>query len=177
MTVFLRPNERPNGEGWWIRAAETEPESCNTKPARGELIEAGFVEGNVFTLSVQPGRINWFLNPNMFPQGEDASPSGIKSVGSFRSASQLFLAIIRRWLSECPPTVRLAYGAVLLEPVASRETGYRRIAEFLPAVAIDALGSEDFFYQINRPGSSPAIAGQRLNRLSPAPFVQETTPT
>jgi len=70
------------------------------------------------------------------------------------------------WLKDCPSTVRLAYGAVLLEPVENREKGYLRVAEYVPAVKIDPLGSEDFLYQINRPRESTTVKGMRLNRLS-----------
>jgi hypothetical protein len=166
LTAFLRPNERPNGEGWWTGAARTQPESRNVKPARGELIESGFVEGKVLTLSVQPGRIDWFLSPNMFPEGENTPANDIRILGAFRSTSQVFLEIVRNWLSECPPIVRLAYGAVLLESVTNREAGYRRVAEFLQTVTIDPVGSEDLFYQINRPRPSRAVHDLRLNRLS-----------
>jgi hypothetical protein len=72
-----------------------------------------------------------------------------------------------RWLADPPPITRLAFGAALLDPVEDKLTGYRRLSEFLPAVQIDAEGSEDFFYQINRPRKSNLpIKGLRINRLS-----------
>lgn len=166
MSVFLVAGVFANGEGWWSKVAGAVPENRNSKPARGELIEAGFFGGNVLTLSVQPGRIDWFLSPNIFPQGDDRSDVGIKSVGEFESTGKMFLTTIMKWLDDCPAIVRLAYGAVALEPVDNRMAGYVRIAEYLPAVKIDPAGSEDFFYQINRPRESRVIKGMRLNRLS-----------
>jgi hypothetical protein len=166
LSVFLVPSVRANAERWWTRVAGADPENRNAKPARGELIESGFLGGNVLTLSVQPGRIDWFLTPNIFPEGDDGSTLGIKSVGPFESTCQFFLRTLITWLNDCPAIVRLAFGAVLLEPVDNRQAGYLRIAEYLPAVKIDPTGSEDFFYQINRPRESRAVRGLRLNRLS-----------
>jgi hypothetical protein len=166
LSLFLAPDVRANGEGWWTKVAGAEPENRNAKPARGELIESGFLAGNVLTLSVQPSRVDWFLSPNFFPEGDDGRAVGIKSVGAFESTGQTFLPTLINWLNDCPAIVRLAYGAVLLEPVDNREAGYLRIAEYLPAVKVDPFGSEDFFYQINRPRESRAVKGLRLNRLS-----------
>src|SRR5208282_50763 len=64
-----------------------------------------------------------------------------------------------------PPAIRLAYGAILLQPVDNRETGYLRLGELASAVKIDPK-SEDFFYQINRPRESTTLKNMRLNRLS-----------
>ena len=163
MTVFLTPNVQLRDEGWWAKVAGTDPENKTAKPSRGELVEAGIFQGNALTLSVQPGRIDWILGPNVAIEDD---LSVIKSMGSFERARTTFSAVMSNWLKYCPPIVRMAYGAVLLEPVENREKGYLRIAEYVPAVKIDPLGSEDFFYQINRPRESITAKGIRLNRLS-----------
>ncbi|PYV67023.1 MAG: hypothetical protein DMG96_40570 [Acidobacteria bacterium] len=163
LTVFLATNVQLRDEGWWTKVAGTDPENRIAKPNRGEIVEAGIFQGNVLTLSVQPGRVDWILGPNMSIEDDLGE---IKSVGSFRSAETTFSATMSDWLKDCPSTVRLAYGAVLLEPVENREKGYLRVAEYVPAVKIDPLGSEDFLYQINRPRESTTVKGMRLNRLS-----------
>jgi len=163
LTIFLAANIQPKDEGWWSKVAGAEPESKTAKPNRGELVEAGLFQGNALTLSVQPGRIDWLLSPNV---SIEENLSEIKSVGSFDSAEKAFSTIMLNWLDACPATVRLAYGVVLLEPVGNREEGYRRIAEYVPSVEIDPVGAEDFFYQINRPRQSEVAEGMRLNRLS-----------
>jgi hypothetical protein len=163
LTIFLAANAEPEAEGWWNKVVGAEPENKTAKPNRGELVEAGIFEGNALTLAVQPGRIDWVLSPNL---SIEDNFSEIKSVGSFERAEKTFSAIMLNWLNDCPPTVRLAYGVVLLEPIENREEGYRRIAEYVPSVEIDPVRSEDFFYQINRPRSSYVGKGMRLNRLS-----------
>ena len=125
LTVFLATNVQLRDEGWWTKVAGTDPENRIAKPNRGEIVEAGIFQGNVLTLSVQPGRVDWILGPNMSIEDDLGE---IKSVGSFRSAETTFSATMSDWLKDCPSTVRLAYGAVLLEPVENREKGYLRVA-------------------------------------------------
>jgi hypothetical protein len=163
LTVFLATNVQLKDEGWWTKVTGADPENKTAKPNRGELVEAGIYQGNALTLSVQPGRVDWILSPNV---SLEDNLSEIRSVGSFEGAGATFSAIMSNWLKDCPSTVRLAYGGVLLEPVESRERGYLRIAEYVPAVKVDPLGSEDFLYQINRPRESTTVKGMRLNRLS-----------
>jgi hypothetical protein len=141
----------------------TQPENSTAKPNRGELVEAGIFQGVNLTLSVQPGRIDWVVSPNLSQEDE---PSGLKTLGEFGTVAKDFLSTVSNWLNSCPASVRLAYGVVLLDPVENRENGYLRISEFIPAVKVDPLGSEDLFYQINRPRESKTVKGLRLNRLS-----------
>lgn len=161
LTVFLAPNVQPKSEGWWEKLARAKSESKTAKPAKGEFFETGMFEGNVLTLSVQLGRIDWVLSPNQSSQDE----SEIRSLGSFEAAAKIFSKMMSKWLNDCPQIIRLAYGAVLLQLVENREKGYRRMTEYIRDVKIDPK-SEDFFYQINRPRESIALKGIRLNRLS-----------
>ena len=46
---------------------------------------------------------------------------------------------------------RLAFGTVAICPTSSRESGYRELSPYLPTFQLDAEGSSDFSYQINRP--------------------------
>src|SRR5215469_4073100 len=124
LTVFLAPNVQPKDEGWWARVTGANPESKTAKPARGELVETGIFQSNVLTLSVQPGRIDWILSPNLSSENESGE---IKSVGSFEDVGKTFSTAMSSWLNYCPPIVRLAYGAVMLEPVENRKAGYIRI--------------------------------------------------
>lgn len=63
--------------------------------------------------------------------------------------------------------IRLAFGAVLLQPVTNLQAAYQRLGHYLPAVTLDPTGSSDFVYQINRQrNSATEIAGLKINRLS-----------
>jgi len=164
LTVFPSPTFQLKDEGWWRKLTGSDPESQTARPHRGELVVAGPFEGNALTLNVQPGRIDWILGPDT---SKDPSPSdGVYAIGLFDDKIGVFADLVSGWLTECPPTSRIAFGGVLLEVVENRQRGYRRIAEYLHAVKIDPDGSEDFFYQINRPRSSHVVKNMRLNRLS-----------
>jgi hypothetical protein len=165
LTAFLTPSVQPNGGDWWASIAGTQPETRTAKPALGQLVDSGTFEDNMLTLSIQAGRIDWFLGPNPAVAQDSSVP--IKSVGPFSSALDGFLRAMLKWLELCPPVLRLAYGVVLLEPTESKEAGYKRLAESLPSIRLDAKDSEDFFYQINRPRQTPANLGHlKVNRLS-----------
>jgi hypothetical protein len=72
-----------------------------------------------------------------------------------------------RWFELSPSLDRLAFGAAALIPVQSRLEGYLLLAAYLPAVKLDAEGSSDFMYRINRPRMSKLnIENLRINRLS-----------
>jgi len=53
-----------------------------------------------------------------------------------------------------------------MEPVENRAAGYRNLSRYLPAVRLDPEGSQDFYYQINRPRRSTVVDGLQINRLS-----------
>lgn len=165
LTAFVTPSAQVKGEDWWTRIAGTQPETRTAKPALGQMVDAGIFEGNSLTLSIQPGRIDWFLSPDQ-SKVEDSAVE-IRSIGSFREVVGTFLSAMLKWLELCPPIIRLAYGAILLEPVENKEVGYRRLSEYLPSVRVDAEASADFSYQINRPRKSQVkIDGLQINRLS-----------
>ena len=52
-------------------------------------------------------------------------------------------------------------------PVDNRKSGYELIANYLPNVKLDPIGSSDFLYQINRTRNSQlGISDLEINRLS-----------
>ena len=74
-----------------------------------------------------------------------------------------------RWFnsSGCPPIQRLAFGAVLLQPVDNQQKGYRQLAAYLPSLQLALEGATDFFYQINRARPSHSgVPNLKINRLS-----------
>jgi len=92
-----------------------------------------------------------------------------KTIGPVREALDIFSPLMRRWfeLESCPPVQRLAFGAILRQPVNDQQSGYRQISAYLPFVKLDAENSSDFSYQINRPRvSTSGFAELKINRLS-----------
>jgi len=108
-------------------------------------------------------RIDWLYAGRL-----EERPGGYPVLGGFEESISSFLELVRRWfaLPSFPAAQRLAFGAVLLQPVATRGDGYKRLAEYLPAVQIDPEGSSEFLYQINRPRRSMTMPEQILNRIS-----------
>jgi hypothetical protein len=61
----------------------------------------------------------------------------------------------------------LAFGAVLLSPVDTKQLGYQQLNRLLPFIELDTEGISDFLYQINRPrDTTTQIEGLQINRLS-----------
>lgn len=167
LTVFFSRSVSVVNPNWWASTIGSEPESRTAKPARGEYVEWGNYLNNALTLSVQPGRADWILSVSQ-AQFEDMEIK-LKTVGPLASVAADFATVMNVWLKNCPSIIRLAYGAVLLEPVADQRAGYRRLSQYLHSVKIDE-SSSDFFYQINRPrplqNSKENVTINRLSRWS-----------
>jgi hypothetical protein len=162
LTAFLGVSP-PKDPTWWSDLTGSQPETRVSKPQVGLSQETGTLEGRTLVLSVQPGRVDWLLNPGP----SQLEGSEISSIGEVTSALNIFVPQMLRWLETAPPITRLAYGATLLEPVGDTSAGYNRLAELLPAVHIDPKASSDFLYQINRPRKSTSnIENLSVNRLS-----------
>ena len=89
------------------------------------------------------------------------------ALSSYADAVPAFRRSAMQWLGfgDCPPLRRLAFGAVLLKPVPSHDSGYETLGGYLPAVTMDPKSS-DFLYQINRRRLSEVIDDLWVNRLS-----------
>jgi hypothetical protein len=108
--------------------------------------------------------MDWLLTAD----GTEADLPPVGFVGDNAPVIEAFRTIAERWLGteSCPPLTRLAFGSTFLEEVVSREDGYRRLDELLPALTVDPVGSRDLSYQINRPRPSRVVEGLEVNRLS-----------
>ena len=167
LRVTAFPSEPPRIEepSLWTEVLGYPPEAVTSRPKAGQRKEEGEHEGRRLFLEVQPERIDWILTPLIKPAEDE--PATLPLAGPFPEVLASFLKPVERWLPRCPETVRLAFGAVLAQPVENRRAGYVQIRQYLRAVDIDPDSSEDFFYQINRPRPSRVgIEGLRVNRLS-----------
>lgn len=162
LTAFPTPSVQIAPTNWWSQLVGTPPEITTSKPSKGEVQESGPVGPNNLVLQVQPFRIDWILAA----RSEETESGGENWLGPFSEVMQLFKPLMTKWLGNSPPIVRLAFGAVVFEPVEDRSAGYQRLAEYLHSVSLDPEGSRDFLYQINRPRKSAVIDGLVINRLS-----------
>jgi hypothetical protein len=168
------PAERASS--WWENAVGFPPEAILTRPKAGQHQSRGEFEGRRLTLQIQPGRIEWRLNALVKDDDELAVPL----IGPFPEVSTSLSKVVTTWLPEAPAIGRFAFGAALLQPVDSLRGGYLLIQQYLPNVQVDADGSSDFLYQINRRRSTTTpIDGLQINRLMKwsVPVVQQVVVT
>lgn len=149
---------------WWQRATGDPPESRTIQPRLGALHEIGPIKGGLCNLSLecQPQRVDWLFSPII----EDPVLTEFPTFSDLPGALDVLKELLDRWLPESPSTVRLAFGAVLIQPTESKNTGYELLKRYLPAVQLDPDNSSDFTYQINRARASKSIKNLAINRLS-----------
>ena len=165
-TAFPIPVSPIEDVGWW-RSIVGQPPEVEVKRVRegGIRAEGSFNAGRLI-LETLPFRIDLRLisSPEI-----SSTTSGFATIGKFTEIIEPFADVMNRWLSldSCPEIQRIAFGAVLLASVDSRESGYRQLAGYLPSVDIDPENSTDLSYQINRPRKSKTkIADLTINRLT-----------
>lgn len=165
MTAFPSPSVQFDPEtNWWNDLMGAPPETSIHRARQGLLRQEGQLEDKRLILTIQPDRINWLLTAIEVEEEID-----LPIIGPFEEMLGIFLPLMLRWfeLDTCPPLSRLAFGAVLLSPVDTKQLGYQQLDSFLPSVELDTEGISDFLYQINRPRDTiTQIEGLQINRLS-----------
>jgi hypothetical protein len=147
--------------GWWDKLIAESPEIRISRPREGVHREEGPFENGKLIFSAKPTRIDWLYTVDI------EKSEGLPTLGNFHGVEHGFFKVVKRWLEICDPIKRLAFGAILLYPVSSREEGYQLIGKMLPCVVLDPATSFDFLYQINRPRLSQSISPTILiNRLT-----------
>lgn len=165
-TAFPIPASPIEDVRWWQSIVGQPPEVEVKRPREGGIRAEGSFEVGKLILETLPFRIDLRLIPST---EVSATTPGFATIGKFNETLVPFTKVINKWLSldSCPETQRIAFGAVLLASVDSRESGYRQLAAYLPSVDIDAEHSIDLLYQINRPRKSTTkISNLTINRLS-----------
>lgn len=171
LTVFVTEgaHESTQAVAWWNSTVGQQPEMDQHNRASG-LVQ---LSGKVFdgtcslTLASQLGRVDWILSAP--PPSELA---GFPTVGCLKDVLHKFIELLCPWLAVSPKLTRMALGAVLVIPVEDREQGYIRISSFLPSIELDAKGSSEFTYSINRPRKLKIDTELIVNRLSRWAVVQ-----
>jgi len=166
LTAFPGPDFAAGETSWWADLVGQRPERQVSQPREAHFLTEGPFQGGKLSLSVEFNRVDWLLAAAEEPA---SNTEGFPTIGPFPDTLEGFLHLMLRWLGseDCPELARVAFGSVLLQPVGSRDESYRRLGSYLPSLQLDAQGSSDFLYRINRPRASTAgLAGLRINRLS-----------
>ena len=122
-TGFLAPDAKIQESDWWKAVVGESPDTRHIQEKKGSVKNVGrFEEGNL-TLKMEPFRVDWFYEAIKSPEEPDMS--GV--LGSFNNAIPVFVDAMRKWfLSENLPSLqRIAFGAIILKPVETRQAGYR----------------------------------------------------
>jgi hypothetical protein len=152
---------------WWASLVGSEPEATVSRTNVSLRQQEGPFGSGRLGLILLPDRIDWHFSAANRPDLDDAEKiGGFATLGPFRDALELVRPLIFRWLEIEHAFLRVAFGAVLLQPVADRPSGYRRISKYLPAVRLDPEGSSEFSYSINRPRTTTVGGVELINRLS-----------
>lgn len=164
-TAFYNSNESvPEAARVWEVVTGRAPDRVSSRPREGAQAAEGPIRDNALVVSSQVGRIDLNLRPA--PPSPNVRIDMFVTLGKFTDVLSQFIEMAIGWLRESPPSIRLAFGSVLLQETETIETGNREINRFLPGIQLDSSGSSDFFYQINRRRRSHSTNGVMINRLS-----------
>jgi hypothetical protein len=158
---------------WWAGVTGGQPDEVVNKPKEREAVVAGRVGDATLILQHLPLRIDLRLEP---APKEAMEMIPLPNIGVLEKVSTEFAKNSANLIHQVgfPPINRMAYGAVALLPVESREKGYEQLEPYLPAVTIDPKNSSEFLYRINRLRESalgiPNLFLNRLNKWSVVTF-------
>lgn len=118
LTAFLPVESNAEPSKWWMDLIGYPPESVLSRPKAGRHQEVGPFEGRKLLLQVQPERVDWLFVPAVeaSEEAEDALETK-PSAGPFPDALDSFMKVAMAWLKVSPEVTRLAFGAVLFQPV------------------------------------------------------------
>ena len=164
-TGFLAPDVEIKESDWWKDVVGEPPETRHIQEKKGLSKSIGLFEEGNLTLKVEPFRVDWFYE--VIKKADEVAMTD-EVLGSFNDTIPAFVNLMHKWFSSenFPSLQRLAFGAIILKPAETREAGYQILSKYLKSLKIDAEGSLDLIYRINRPrGSKTELADLKINRL------------
>jgi hypothetical protein len=150
---------------WWKDLSAELPEDFVSTRKKEFRDERGSFQDVLLALTVDFTRVVWEARP---PAVVDQSGNFPTLDGPFSEKIGWFVELLNPWLkTSCPPLLRLAFSAKLLQPAANAKEAYRILAAHLPAVNLEDGNPNDFLLQINRrKAKSDVVDGLPINRLS-----------
>ena len=158
LTVFY-PDLQPS-PGVWKSVRGVEPDSIESKPHEGTLVEHGPVDGAMLLLTSGLNRRDWHLQT---PSGLQPGPTSLLITDSTEG---LFQKVLNTSLKDLAQVIRLAFGATLSQPCQSPQEGLSILSEYLPHLNLGVYGDLDFMYRINRRRTSPSSPHVQINRVA-----------
>jgi hypothetical protein len=147
----------------WQRITGQEEAENRTAIAGGKMFSGSF-QGGTLSLAYSGSRVDVILNATL---RETTDAPELPSVGPWSDASVSFRDDnVKKWLEQTTvPIVRLAFGAILLHQVDSRESAYKKLDELLISVTADPKMRE-LLFRCNWPVESKAVHGLMINRIT-----------
>ena len=119
-TSFIPGRIEADLRSWWDATTGMDPDKIQIEPKSDSRTIEGIVEEKRIVLHSTRSRVNWHWAPN---ETQLLGEFPIRSIGEYENALTEYREMIDRWLSleELPDFQRIAFGAVLIYPVASLE--------------------------------------------------------
>ncbi len=153
-----------NGDRWWLDQIGDAPEQEVTQPRKQGHQQTGPHLGGILTLVRVPGRVDWLLKA-----APDLDTPDFESLGHYTEVISQFRDFVGQWLrrEKLLDVQRLAFGAVLVQPVSTLGEGYACLQRYLPFLTYDPENTSDLTFQVNRVRASRCGPEQlRINRLA-----------
>ncbi len=149
-TSFIPGRVETDLRSWWDSTTGVDPDKIQTEPKSDSQTVEGTVEGKKIILQFTQSRVNWIWAPSEI---ELLGEFPLRHIGEFKNVLPEYLDLLDRWFSikDLPEFHRIAFGAVLIYPVASLEEGYTRLQDQIPSLSLDPSVSTEVEYSINRP--------------------------
>ena len=162
LSAFVTNAITPASVNLWEQLMGEAPEEVQHKPRQQAVKEEGQCLNGLLSVEANRNRIDWRLNY------DPKSPhSELPVIGSYESLQNEFQRLMQKWITQCPPIHRLAYGAVLLCSMERISDAFSFLDRLLPDIQIDWKNAHDFLYRINRRrGSECGIKKLEINRVS-----------
>jgi hypothetical protein len=164
LTAFPSPlaplEARTEGKQWEALVGK-QPENVISRNFATEIEESGSFAPGVRLMYQRSARaIQWMLH------GVANSNKPESVILTSPEILVPFKDLMARWLMDCPPLQRLAFGAALYLPVKDRREAYHQLAKYLRCVPEYSDDDGDFLYQYNRRRRSSVVPEVKINRLS-----------
>jgi len=149
---------------WWQEVASDQPADFVPTRRTNFQDDRGTFQETLLALTVDLSRIVWKARS---PRVVDRS-GYFPTLGPFPEKLRWFEQLLSPWLTHsCPPVVRLAFSAKLLQLAPNADEAYGVIQKHLPTLVNLDSRPNDFVLQINRrKAASDVVDGLPINRVS-----------
>ena len=162
ITMFPENNARISPSSHWDEIIAEDADNVQIQPGRLNARHVDRGHGVIFLIK-QSEYIEWRY---LGKPDENRNELRLPIVGSLFEELDVILELSRMSLRSPSllPINRLAFGAVLLLPAQSLNTGFANLQDFFPKINFQRVN--DFDYRVNRRRNSEVVKDLEINRIS-----------